>query len=284
MIRFKFKFIFFAFLLPLFLYLGLYAWNARTGALDEFAAFTGMEFAGLVLAPGKWVSHQARLYWNRYFYLVQTEQENEALHKQVKDMKLEMIKLREKAAEQHILASLLQLNPLDDWDTVGARIIAHQFGPNAALETIFINKGRLNGISKDQPVITPRGLVGRVIKTAPHFASILLLTDPNSYIPVLGQKSRTQGIARGQGQGEPLQVNHVPKNNLLFSGELLITSGLADVYPKGLPVARITQIELSKLSLFKKVIADPLLNPVQLEAVLVLKRNERSEPMPLKKH
>ena len=283
MLRLKFKYIFFAFLLPLFLYLGLYTWNWRTGALDDLAAFTGMEFAGWVLAPGKWVSSHAHDLWDRYFFFVQTEAENTLLRKQVHELKLEVIRLREQAAEQQLLASLLQVTPLDGWDSFGARVIAHQIGPNAVLQTFFVNKGRVDGVKKDQPVITPDGVVGRILKTAPHYATVLVLTDPNSYIPVLGQKSRTQGITRGQGQGEALQVNHVPKNGLLFSGELLITSGLADIYPKGLPVARITDIEITELSLFKKVVSGPLVRPFQLEGVLILKRNERSEPVPLKR-
>ncbi len=281
MFRFKFKYIFIAFLLPLFLYLGLYTWNWRTGALDDLAASTGMEIVGWVLAPGKWADRKAGLLWNRYVSLVETEKENALLREELEALKLELIRLREQAAEQQLLASLLELSPLDGWDAFGARIIAHQIGPNAVLQTVFINKGRADGVSRDQPVITPDGVVGRVLKASSHFSSVLLLTDPNSYIPVLGQKSRTRAITRGQGRGEPLQVNHVPKNELLFSEELLVTSGLADIYPKGLPVARITRIEISELSLFKKVLSGALVDPFRLEGVLVLQRNERSEPLPL---
>ncbi len=281
MFRFQFKTIFIAFLLPLFLYLGLYTWNWRTGVLDDLAATFGMESAGWVLAPGDWVKRKAVLLWDRYLYLVETEKENALLRAELEALKLDLITLREQAAEQQLLASLLELSPLDGWDAFGARIIAHQIGPNAVLQTLFINKGRSHGVSKDQPVITPEGVVGRILKASPHFASVLLVSDPNSYIPVLGQKSRTQGITRGQGRGEPLQVNHVPKNELLFKEELLITSGLADIYPKGLPVARITHIDISELSLFKEVLSRSLVEPFQLEEVLVLQRNEHSEPLPL---
>lgn len=282
MFRFKFKYIFFAFLLPLFLYLGLYTWNWRTAALDRFAAYSGMEFAGLILAPGNWVKRQSHFFWNRYFALVDTERENQELREDIERLKLKMIKLREQAAGFERVRSLLRFSPPEDWDYEGARVIAHQLGPNSALLTLFINKGRRDGVRKDQPVLTPEGVVGRVYKSSFDFATVLLLTDPNNHIPVLGRKSRTNAITQGQGEGEALQVNHVPRNALLFSDEVLVTSGLADIYPKGLPVARITGIELSKLSLFKRVISDPLVNPVQLEEVLVLKRNEQSEPLPLR--
>ncbi len=281
MFRLKFKYIFFAFLLPIFLYLGLYTWNSRTAALDRFAAYTGMEFAGLILAPGKWVAARTRALWNRYFSLVGTVEENERLREKNERLKLEAIELREKASELQRVKSLLQFSPPDDWDYEGARVIARRLGPNAILGTIFINKGLSDGVYKDQPIVTPDGVVGRVYKAAPHFASVLLLTDPNNHIPVLGQNSRTNGITEGQGQGEFILVNYVPRNAVLFSRELLVTSGLADVYPKGLPVARITDIELSELSLFKKVVSEPLVNPDRLEEVLILKRNEQSDPLPL---
>ncbi|MCF8106288.1 MAG: rod shape-determining protein MreC [Desulfohalobiaceae bacterium] len=281
MFRLKFKYIFFAFLLPLFLYLGLYTWNSRTAALDRFAAYTGMEFAGLILAPGKWAAARTRVLWNRYFFLVGTAEENERLREKIDRLKLERIRLREKASELKRVQSLLQFSPPDDWDYEGARVIARRLGPNAALGTIFINKGSRDGVHRDQPVLTPEGVVGRIYKAAPHFASVLLLTDPNSHIPVLGQNSRTNGITEGQGRGESIQVRHVPRNALLFSRELLVTSGLADIYPKGLPVARIKDIELSELSLFKKVVSEPLVNSDRLEEVLVLKRNEHSDPLPL---
>lgn len=277
----KFKYIFFAFLLPVFLYLGLYTWNSRTGALDRFAAYTGMEFAGLVLAPGKWITTRTRTLWNRYFFLVGTVEENERLREKNDRLKLEAIKLREKASELERIKSLLRFSPPDDWDYEGARVIARRLGPNAALGTIFINKGFRDGVYKDQPIVTPDGVVGRVYKAAPHYASVLLLTDPNNHIPVLGQNSRTNAITEGQGLDEALQVKHVPRNALLFSRELLVTSGLADVYPKGLPVARITNIELLELSLFKKVVSEPLVNPDRLEEVLILKRNGQSDPLPL---
>jgi rod shape-determining protein MreC len=270
----KSKFIVLGFLLPLFVYLSLYTWNWRTGYLDRFAANTGLEIVGWILAPGKWLHAQAELSWKRYVALTGVREENEQLRRELEQLKLRAMRLESRAEEAERLRRLLRFSPPPDWSCQGARIIGHKLGPNALLQTLLINKGKRNRISKHMPVLTSKGLVGRVLKVSPHFSSLLLLTDPNNHVPVLAQETRTKGILQGRGPGSSLAMKYVGQNAPLHTGETLVTSGMGNVFPKGLPVARITSIEHSSLYLFQKVTAEPLVDFNYLEEVLLLQRME----------
>lgn len=268
----KSKFIVLGFLLPLFVYLSLYTWNWRTGYLDRFAANTGLEIVGWILAPGKWLHTQAELSWKRYVALTGVREENEQLQQELERLKLRTMRLESRAEEAERLRRLLRFSPGPDWTCQGARIIGQKLGPNALLQTLLINKGQRDRIAKHMPVLTSKGVVGRVLKVSPHFSSLLLLTDPNNHVPVLAKETRTKGILQGRGAGTSLAMKYVGQNAPLHTGETLVTSGMGNVFPKGLPVARITSIEHSSLYLFQKVTAEPLVDFNYLEEVLLLHR------------
>ncbi|WP_051694237.1 rod shape-determining protein MreC [Desulfohalovibrio reitneri] len=269
---FGIKRLIFLFLVLLLAYLTLYTWNLKSGVLDELAGNTGLEFTGVVLAPGKWVHRESLALWDRYVHLVGVEGENERLKDRVDELVLENVRLRESKERVERLERLLRFRPPPRWESLGARVIAHKLGPVGSLETMLVDRGSAERADLDQPAITPTGVVGRVLRTAPHFSTLLLLSDPNSRVAVAGRKSRTTGILVGQGPGEPLRVRYVPLNEPLAEGEVLVTSGLADIYPKGLPVARVTGIRRSDISLFQDVSAEPVVDLRDLEEVLLLLR------------
>ena len=249
----------------LLLYLSLYTWNLRTGHLDAFSENTGLEFVGLVLKPGKWVKNQVVDFWDRYIYLIGVRQENEELKQQVSHLTSELNRFREEAKEAMRLRDLLSLAPPEKWSASGARVMAHRLGPHAALETLLVDKGYRSGAEQNDPVVTHQGVVGRILRDSAHLSTVLLLTDPNSRIPVRGRTHRTTGILAGGGQNEPLEVLYIPLNAPLEQGEILITSGLAGIFPQDLPAAKIISIERSDISLFQTVRAEPLLDLKSLE-------------------
>jgi rod shape-determining protein MreC len=265
-------------ILALFFYLGLFTWNLRTGVLDRLAGNTGLEFVGWVLKPGVWTYDQCVRLWERYIYLVGVEEENERLQERIQGMTLELSRYEEYAAETIRLRRLLKFSPPQMWTMEGARIISQKMGPGAVLKTVLLDKGWFSGVKVNTPVAVPEGVVGRVLKTSPSSATALLLTDPNSKIPVLGQVSRTTGILTGRGSGRAMALNYVPLNDPLDVDETLITSGLAGIFPKGMPVARITSIERSKISLFQTVQAEPLVSLKDIEEVLLLLKHEARFP------
>ncbi|WP_027177739.1 rod shape-determining protein MreC [Maridesulfovibrio bastinii] len=260
-------------LAALFIYLSLYSWNLRTGQLDRIATFTGLEAVKWIVVPGQWASDEISDFWNRYIYLVGLKQENDLLSSQNDFMRLEIISLKEKAKEADRLAGLLAFPPVEGWNVDAARVITHRMGPSAALNSIVIDKGQMSGVHDDIPIMTPYGVVGRVMQTGLSASNVLLVTDPNSRISVRGQSHRASGLLIGGGDGRMLQLKYMKLNAMVDKGEILITSGLAGIFPPGLPVARVTSVERSDISLFLKVQAEPLVDIHNLEAVLLVRKD-----------
>ena len=213
---------------------------------------------------------QVSSFWSRYLYFVGIRQQNDQLLSDLEAAKKELSELRESASEVERLRQLLSMTPPADWTRQGARIISHRLGPNAALETFLIDKGSARGVSVNTPVVSPDGVVGRVLRISPTAATVLLITDPNSRIPVVSQKNRTQGIVKGEGPSKELTLLYVAQGAPIEEGEILVTSGLEEIFPKGLPVARVTSIGRSGSSLFQLITAVPLFAPLQLEEVAML--------------
>ncbi len=225
---------------------------------------------GWILLPGDIVQKQITQTWDRYIYLLEVETENRALRAQNKALQARLVTVKEKEADISNLLEMLQFSPPPQWRRIGARVIGHRFAPDASLSTLLIDQGSQNGVRRDSPVVAPFGVVGRTFRYSLNFSSVLLLTDPAINIAVIAEKTRTTGILNGRGIGRELVVNRVPLNAPLQEGEMLLTSGLAGIFPKGLPVARISSIRKTDVSLFKEIQAQPILKLDRLEHVFVL--------------
>ena len=256
--------------LLLFLYLGVYTWNQRTGSLDTLSTSIGLEFTGAVLKPLVRVHAAARDFWDKYLDLVGVREENERLKADLIAIQSQLIEIGEDRAELQRLRDLLSLPADRAWRPVGARVIAGRMGPNSALETVILSRGYLTGGAPGTPLVTSLGLVGRVLRASAHTSTALLITDPGSRIAVLSQKSRTPGILTGRGSRHPLEVRFVARNSNVADGELLVTSGLDGIYPKGIAVARVVSVAPSDYSQFMAVLAVPLVDVEHLEEVLLL--------------
>ncbi len=261
--------------LVLLAYLGLYTWNQRTGTFDRLAENTGLEVIGAVLRPVAWVDETLSRNWDTYFSLVGAREELFAVQAQLEVANIELARRHEEAAELVRLRSLLTLDAPPEWQTVGARVLASRLGLNGMLETVTIDHGYVNGGGAGVPVATHQGIVGRVLRSGPLTGTVLLVIDPDSRIAVVSQHSRTQGVLVGGGVGAPMKLEFVPINNVLETSELLVTSGLDGVYPKGIPVARVVKVSTSKLSMFQLITATPVANLSGLEEVLLLQKPTR---------
>ena len=272
--------------MALFVYLGLFTWNIRTGYVDDLASHTGLELTRWVLTPGRWAWTRLSSFWDRYVYFVGLRQENETLRSELARANEELVGSREQAALAQRLTTLLSINPPPEWSREGARVIAHRLGPNAALETFVIDKGSRQGVEVNTPVVSPEGVVGRVLRNSMSAATVIMVTDPNSKIPVVSQKTRTQGILVGRGAGQSLSLQYVSLSAPVGQGETLVTTGLAGIFPPGLPVAEVSGVSREGASLFLNVQAQALFDPQRLEEVALLKklppptREEPPEPLP----
>jgi len=204
--------------------------------------------------------------WRNYFALRGTRKDNEDLRRENDALKLQVAQLQGKAAEADRLAVLLnfrQSHP--DVPMVAARVIARPPGTDTL--TIELDRGEKDGIRRDMGVITPDGVVGKIIEAYPNTSQMLLLTDKTSGV---GAKIAGSGIQSPLGGvGEPLlAMKYVPNDDEVNLGERVVTSGMDRIFPRDLPVGMIAEIKSGNP--FKQIRIKPAANIERLEEVLVL--------------
>ncbi|KXS55968.1 MAG: hypothetical protein AMR96_05275 [Candidatus Adiutrix intracellularis] len=206
--------------------------------------------------------------WRNYLYLVNLRQENEALHELLDRQERKIIELVEFKVAHDRLTSLLGLQEAYPHLIMKpAHVLARDPVPWA--RSVIISLGALDGVLIDQAVIQNRGVVGRVIETAPHYARVLLATDFTSSIDAFVQRSRAVGLLRGGGSG-PLLLKYVRKDEDVCSGDQIITSGLDGFFPRGLALGTVSWVNRQSVGMFMEVEAYPQVTFDRLEEVMVL--------------
>lgn len=136
---------------------------------------------------------------------------------------------------------------------------------------VLINKGSKQGILKDMAVISPENaLVGRIDEVSGDFSRVMLITYKNSVVAGIIEDNRTEGLIKSSDKGG-LFVDFIPKTEKLEIGDKIITSGTDNLYPKGILIGKIENIDLSDNQIFQKIIITPFVNFSKLEQVLILK-------------
>jgi rod shape-determining protein MreC len=204
--------------------------------------------------------------WHHYFALQNTTKDNEQLRRELDTLKLQNAQLQGKAAEADRLAVLLNFRQSHgDVPMITARVIGASAG--TASQTIQLDRGERDGIRKDMGVITPDGVVGKVVESYPNASRVLLLTDKDSSVGAMLADSRIQSPVGGQ--GEPLLVlKYVPNDDSANLGERVITSGMDRIFPRDLPVGIVTEIKPGNP--FKQIRVKPAADLERLEEVIVL--------------
>jgi len=180
----------------------------------------------------------------------------------------EIISLREQAAEADVLAALLNYarsQPQSRY--LATNVIGRDVSP--FIRSILIGGGSDAGISKGMPVVTSRGLVGRVVEVFATYSRVQLITDPENAVNVKFQESRTEGVLTAQLNGE-LVVDLIDLNAELSQGELVLTSGLGGKYPADIPVGSILSIHHRDYDLFQQATIQSSVEFDLLDIVLVI--------------
>ncbi len=215
---------------------------------------------------GSWGVQKLRGTWNHYFALRQAARENEDLRRERDALKLTANRLQGKAAEAERLAALLNFRDAHkEVPMLAARVVGAS--ADNANQTIFLDRGERDGVRRNMGVITPDGVVGKVIDSYRDTAQVLLLTDRESGVGAMLADSRIQSPVGGV--GEPLLVmKYVANDDTVNSGERVVTSGMDRIFPKDLPVG--TVVEIKPGNPFKQIRIRPAANLERLEEVIVL--------------
>jgi rod shape-determining protein MreC len=215
---------------------------------------------------GAWGVGGIRDIWRHYFALQNTSRENERLRKETETLKLQLNQLQSKASEADRLAGLLEFRQShQDVPMLAARVIGAS--ADTASRTIYLDRGQREGIRRNMGVITPDGIVGKVIETYRDTSQVLLLTDRDSGVGAMLADSRIQSPIGGS--GEPLlTMKYVPNDDTVNAGEHVVTSGMDRIFPRDLPVGTVTDVKPGNP--FKHIRVRPAANLERLEEVLVL--------------
>ena len=223
-----------------------------------------------ISAPVEWAINSSLGHlldiWKRYIFLVNLEEENRQSRKKVDALTNEINTSREVYLESIRLKELLALKDNLEFPVLAARVIGRE--NSSAFRTILINKGSAEGLRPGMPVVSIHGVVGRIIEASWHSSRVLMIIDFNSNIDAIIQGSRVQGILQGGGV-MGCNLKYIKCSEELKPGELIVSSGIGGVFPKGLVLGTIVKIEKST-GLFQKVDVFPSVLFQKLEEVAVI--------------
>ena len=191
----------------------------------------------------------------------------DALKAQNLELKQRLAGLEEAKLENERIRALVDFAKTQDLKTVGAGVIGRP--TDSRQRSIMIDRGTGGGVKLGDAVIAAGGLVGQVVEVTPWAARVRLITDSDSGVAVLVQRTRANGIVRGSIQG-PLQLEFVDKALAPVRGDVLLTSGLGGVYPKDIVVGEVTDVSSQQVDLFPTITVASRVDIDRIEEVLVI--------------
>ncbi|MGH7817067.1 MAG: rod shape-determining protein MreC [Candidatus Binatia bacterium] len=210
-----------------------------------------------------------------YLTLSGFKAENDRLRKRIQSLEVERQRLLEAEATNRKLQTLLEFRAQLPGKPVTASIIANS--ASSWFQGCILDKGSADGVEKDMAVVTPLGIVGKVVSVTARSAKVILLTDANSGIDVLVQRTRGRGIVSGSLDSGTV-LKYMKRSEDVQVGDRLITSGLDGVFPKGLLAGTVIKVSKQSLGLFQSVEVLPAVQSALVEEVLVVGGSAEAAP------
>jgi rod shape-determining protein MreC len=212
--------------------------------------------------------------FQQYVFLVNLEKENKALKKRLAELQEENHRIREMKLANERLRELLLFREKNSPSMIGAEVIGQD--PSSWFKSITIDKGERDGVKKGMAVVSPAGVIGQILKTAPGYATVLLITDYNSAIDSIVERTRAKAIVEGMGENR-CQLKYLRRAEEVALGDVVVTSGLGGNFPKGLRVGEIKKVDKKGHGVFQFAELVPSVDMTQLEEVFVILE---SSPLP----
>ena len=248
--------------------------NTASG-VRVFEAVTFGLFSELQRGVARAVGGVSR-FWDGYVGLLSVQAENEALRENVAALRFEV--QREHALAQRVrgLEKLLELRQEVGFTTVSARVIAGDASPY--FRTVTIDRGTGDGVLRDSAVVSPDGVVGRVVSDpGPRAAKVQLLVDRSAAAGALIERTRAAGVVMGDTAQGVLRMEYVSNLEEVQVGDVVVTSGMDGIYPKGIVIGEVEVVHRGPgSSLYKAIQVRPKVKFGNLEDVLVIVREPAS--------
>ena len=203
----------------------------------------------------------------QYVFLVNLEKENRVLKQKIAELQEENHQMKEMKLTNERMRQLLKFREKNSPSMIGAEVIGQD--PSSWFKSVTIDKGEGDGVKKGMAVISATGVIGQVLKTAPHYATVLLVTDYNSAIDCIVQRTRAKAIVEGIGENR-CQLKYLLRADEAAVGDVVVTSGLGGNFPKGLMVGEIKKIDKRGHGVFQYAELVPSVDLTQLEEVFVI--------------
>ena len=195
-------------------------------------------------------------------------EENTRLREKQVFLNVQLQKLTTLEAENRRLRSLLESAVNTSERVLIAELLAVDFDPYR--HHILLNRGRQHGVYVGQPALDQQGVIGQIIRADPLTATAILITDPNHALPIQINRTGVRTLALGTGNFQELELPHVPNNEDVKVGDLLVTSGMGGRFPRGYPVGMVTKVEFDPGSPFAHIVAKPVARLDRIREVMLL--------------
>jgi len=205
--------------------------------------------------------------FQQYVFLINLEEENRMLKQKIGELQEQNHRMKEMKLANERLRKLLQFREKNPSSMIGAEVIGQD--PSSWFKSVTIDKGERDGVKKGMAVISPAGVIGQILKTASHYAIVLLLTDYNSAIDSIVQRTRAKAIVEGKGENR-CQLKYLLRADEVAVGDVVVTSGLGGNFPKGLMIGEVKKVDKKGHGVFQYAELVPSVDLTQLEEVFVI--------------
>jgi len=213
---------------------------------------------------------------HNYFALVEVREENLRLKQQLAQLEAQQRRMAELEAENHHLANLLDLREALGMTAIAANVIGED--ATGLSRTLMLSEGDRQGLQRGMAVISVDGVVGKLIAVSHEAARVLLISDHNSALDALDERSRARGIVSGIVE-DGLVMKYVDRSEDIRPGDTIVTSGLDGIFPRGLLVGTVAHISREGPGLFLNVEVKAAVDSRQLEQVMVLTTRQPAPPV-----
>jgi rod shape-determining protein MreC len=227
-----------------------------------------------------WVIVKAFDLWHGYIGLRHAHERAVVLQRSVDALELDRLELQRTRQENERLRRLLGFaQEVPGRKVLGARIVGVRLDPKG-LQLVTVDRGADEGVERMMPVVVGQGVVGRVHSVTPSTSDVLLLSDRNSSIAVLVERSRARANVRGTGSPDACRLEYAMRSDDMVEGDLLVTSGTDGVFPRGLPVGTLIGVKRSGQGLYQRADVKPAVDVTKLEEILVVTAFDRRLDQP----
>lgn len=220
-----------------------------------------------ISAAGEWATGPFRGFFAWAGDLGVSRSQLEQLRTQNEQLRSRVAELEEARLENERLRELVKIVQATDLESVGAHVIGRP--ENSWEGVITIDRGTADGVRIGMPVVGSLGLLGQTVQVAKNSSRVRLITDQRSGVAAMIQSSRAEGIVHGSIEGD-LSLDFVSRETTVRAGDVVISSGLGGVFPKGLLIGEVLDVDRNANSLQQLIRIIPASDPSKTEEVIVL--------------